>query len=273
MKRALMSCVLALLLVLATVSPGNTLVVYCTNCSEMFTQALERVTNLSQLQTLVSQYQEAVTQTIEQIEMVANQVKQYQNMVQNTVKLPAQLINKVTGTFKQLASLTKSLQTQAGDIAAMGSIFTEIYGDSDFLKGIAKAGTGTTRTVNAQYQAKLEEWSSETQRASKAAFQVTGEQLDDLMNNAGDFDSHVSDLLSTPDGQMQALESANELAALQLKEARELRTLLVTSTQANIQDRMKAEKQDELRSTWWQEMTKTDKLQGISGKSPKADPF
>ena len=75
-----MSCGLALLLVLATVSPGNTLVVYCTNCSEMFTQALERVTNLSQLETLVSQYQEAVTQTIEQIEMVANQVKQYQNM-------------------------------------------------------------------------------------------------------------------------------------------------------------------------------------------------
>ena len=71
--------------------------------------------------------------------------------------------------------MTKSLQTQAGDIAAMGSIFTEIYGDSDFLKGIAKAGTGTTRTVNAQYQAKLEEWSLETQRASKAAFQVTGE--------------------------------------------------------------------------------------------------
>ena len=76
----LMSCGLTLLLVLATVSLGNTLVVYCTNCSEMFTQALERVTNLSQLETLVSQYQEAVTQTIEQIEMVANQVKQYQNM-------------------------------------------------------------------------------------------------------------------------------------------------------------------------------------------------
>ena len=94
-----------------------------------------------------------------------------------------------------------------------------------------------------------------------------------FMNNADEFDSHIGDLLSTPDGQMQALESANELAALQLKEARELRTLLVTSTQADIQDRMKAEKQDELRSTWWQEMTKTDKLQGISGKSPKADPF
>ena len=90
------------------------------------------------------------------------------------------------------------------------------------------------------------------------------------MNNADDFDSHITDLLSTPDGQMQALESANELATLQLKEAREQRTLLVTSSQANIQDRMKTEKQDELRSTWWQEMTKTDKLQGISGKSPKA---
>ena len=273
MKRALLSLCVSMCLVLATASPGNTMVVYCTNCSEMFTQALERVTNLSQLQTLVSQYQEAVTQTIEQIEMVANQVKQYQNMVQNTIKLPAQLINKVTGTFKQLASLTKSLQTQAGDIAAMGSIFTEIYGNSDFLRGIAKAGTGTTKTVNAQYQAKLEEWSSESQRASKAAFQVTGEQLDDLMGSAEDFDSHINQLLSTPEGQMQALESANQLAALQLKEARELRTLLLTTNQADIQDRMKAEKQDELRSTWWQEMTKTDKLQGISGKNPKADPF
>ena len=61
MKITLMSCGLALLLVLATVSSGNTLVVYCTNCSEMFTQALERVTNLSQLETLVSQYQVNIT--------------------------------------------------------------------------------------------------------------------------------------------------------------------------------------------------------------------
>ena len=205
-------------------------------------------------------------------------VLRYLPLVALVLALPE--LAQASGGISEFSSpLEKVVQTVTGpagrwvSIVAMGSIFTEIYGDSDFLKGIAKAGTGTTRTVNAQYQSKLEEWSSETQRASKAAFQVTGEQLDDLMNNADDFDSHIGDLLSTPDGQMQALESANELAALQLKEARELRTLLVTSTQANIQDRMKAEKQDELRSTWWQEMTKTDKLQGISGKSPKADPF
>jgi len=170
MKRTLMSCGLALLLVLATVSPGNTLVVYCTNCSEMFTQALERVTNLSQLETLVSQYQEAVTQTIEQIEMVANQVKQYQNMVQNTVKLPAQLINKGHRHLQAAGQPDQEPADPGRRHRGHGQyIYRNLWGFG-FPQRHRQGRHRHDATVNAQYQAKLEEWSSETQRASKAAF-------------------------------------------------------------------------------------------------------
>ena len=43
---------LAFALVLVAVRPVTADVVYCTNCSSKFTQALDRVTNLSQLSTL-----------------------------------------------------------------------------------------------------------------------------------------------------------------------------------------------------------------------------
>ena len=97
-------------------APAFGMTVYCTNCSNQMTQALERVTNVSQLNKLIDQYAEAAQQTQQQIRMVQQNIEQYQNMLQNTAQLPAHLVNQLNGSLLRLASLTRELKTQRGDV-------------------------------------------------------------------------------------------------------------------------------------------------------------
>ena len=273
MKTRTMVLCFALTVVLAsTVQAG--LVVTCTNCSEKLIQILDRVTNVEELATLAADYEESVAQTMHQMQMVANQLDQYSNMVQNTIKLPQTLLNKITGDFTELAGLTRSIQNQVGDVVALGNLFDEIYADRNFLNNLATAQGSGIELANEQYFEKWNDWSDQVERASKAVFQVSGQQLDDLIQDADAFDQHIASLLSTPEGQVQALDAGNQLAALQIEEARQLRTLLLTATQAQAQESMKAERLEELRAQWWKDATCTDKLEGKVGiKNAQPDPF
>lgn len=104
-------------------APAFGMTVYCTNCSNQMTQALERVTNVSQLNKLIDQYAEAAQQTQQQIRMVQQNIEQYQNMLQNTAQLPAHLVNQLNGSLLRLASLTRELKTQRGDVVGLGQVF------------------------------------------------------------------------------------------------------------------------------------------------------
>ena len=78
-------------LTLASPYPSPAKTVWCANCSEKFTQALDRVTNVEQLRNIGADYQESVQQTIQQVRMVQQNVEQYANMVQNTIGLPVEI--------------------------------------------------------------------------------------------------------------------------------------------------------------------------------------
>ena len=231
---------LMLLLVMALPMPVRAMAVWCANCSEVWTQQIERVTNLEQLKQLMGGYHEAIRQTQQQIELVRNNIQQYQNMVKNTLNLPVGLLNQVKGEFARLAQLTNQLQALKGDILAMGEVFDDLYPDLELLKNMAegKSGVGVKEIWT--------KWSRETDRASQAAFQVTGSQLKDLTENSEALDAHIDNLLSTPEGQMQAIQSGNSLAALQIKELRDLRLMMAANIQAATQARMKEEKREQL---------------------------
>jgi len=229
-----------LLMVLTLSTPGRAATVWCANCSEMFTQQIERVTSLEQLKQMMNSYHEAIQQTQQQIALVQNNIQQYQNMLKNTLSLPASLLNQVKGEFSKLAQLTNQLNTLKGDVLAMGEVFNDIYPDLEMLKNLA-GGKG-----EASVKEIWTKWSKETDRAAQAAFQVTGSQLKDLTDNSNALDNHIAGLLSTPEGQMQAIQSGNSLAALQIKELRDLRLMMATNIQAATQAQMKEEKREQL---------------------------
>lgn len=225
---------------LAVSTPTWAATVVCANCSDIWTQQMDRITNLEELQNAIKTYQEAIQQTQQQIQMVANQIKQYENMIQNTVNLPQNILNEMKGKFSELAKLTQNLKLQKGDYMAMGQVFDEIYPGLDIIKGLANGDS--TKSIAEVWN----EWSQEVDRAAQATFQVTGSQLKDLAENSDALDQHISSLLTTPEGQMQAIQSGNSLAAIQIDELRKLRLLMATNIQATTQMAMKEEKRGQI---------------------------
>ena len=179
---------------IAAVSSGPvwSATVYCTNCSDKWTQAMERITNVEELQNAVKHYQEAMEQTRQQLQIMQTTFQQYENMLKNTASLPQNIIGEMKGSFSQLAQLTNGLNLQKDDYMAMGQVFDEIYPGVDIIKGLA--GGNSDMTVDEMWQ----KWTAEVDRAALATFKVTGSQLRDIAENSPALDDQISRLLSTP---------------------------------------------------------------------------
>ena len=136
MKKLAMLSLCALLGIIFWAGSGQAYTVYCVNCSEMFTQAMDRVTNVEQLRNLIGSYQESIRQTQEQIALVQNNIQQYQNMIKNTLNLPANLIGEIKGQLAPLAQMVNQVNTLKGDVLAMTQIFDDLYPDSNALKNL-----------------------------------------------------------------------------------------------------------------------------------------
>lgn len=238
--KKIMTLLSAVLIIGALATPGWALTVACVNCSDNWTQQMERITNLEQLKNTLNSYHEAIEQTRQQIALVQNNMQQYQNMLKNTLSLPANLINQVKGEFAELAKLTNQINSLKSDVLAMGEMFDDIYPDLDLIKNLA-GGNGDLSIKDVWTN-----WSKETDRAARATFQVTGSQLKDLAENSEALDRQIDNLLQTPEGQMQAIQSGNSLAAMQVNELRQLRTLMAVNIQSTTQAMMKDEKREQL---------------------------
>lgn len=242
----------------------------CVNCSTNLVQMLDRVTNMEQLSSLMKQYQEAVEQTRQQIRMVQQNIEQYENMLQNTAKLPTSLVNEMKNSLTRLASLSSTLKTQRGDIVALGEIFTNLFPEQSLLGDLAGASPQQTAAANARYQQEWDNWAKSVDQASQATFQLSGQQLSDLQQDPERFQQYMDDLLSTPDGQQKAIMAGNQLSALQVQEARQLRELMATQVQSSLASQMKQEKESQMAEEAWRETLKTNRI----GKAQaKPDPF
>lgn len=227
--------------------PAPATAIYCSNCSNMFVQALERITSLEQLSTLTNQYTEAIQQTAQQIQMV-------QNMIQNTNSLPGSIKGGIAGQFAKLASLTSTLKTQRGEMTALAEVFNTLFPKQSVFADLAGASPAEIEAANKKYRDHWNSWSSEVDQASQATFQLTGEQLKDLQDT-GELESYISSLLDSPDGQMKAIQAGNQLATIQIQEARKMRELMATSTQSSLASQMKAEKESQMQQEEWRSAT------------------
>ncbi len=229
---------------LASLGNAQAITLWCANCSTEWTQMMDRITNIEDLRYMTMEYSESLKQTFQQIELLKNNIQQYQNMLQNTENLPQALISQITGDLGTLASLTRSLNTQRADVSAMGAMYDELYPNQEYYQEFASMGREELTDGNILINTEFDEMSQRIDEATRATFQLTGQQLESL-ENSGELESYINDLLQTPTGQMQALASANQLSSLQLQESRQLRELLATQVQsaASVQARDEKERQ------------------------------
>ena len=163
----------------------------CVNCSNAITQELEYIDSLEQLVALKHQVSEALTQTAQQIRMAQQNIEQYANMVQNTARLPANLINQVSGEFTRLANLTSALRTQRGDMMALEQIYMNLFPEQSLFAELAGASPAMVEQANDHYEAEWDKWAANVEQATKATFQLSGLQLADLQQDPARFQSYM----------------------------------------------------------------------------------
>lgn len=265
--RMLLSLVCILSMTVPAVSQAKT--VYCTNCSNRVTQAIEKATSIEQLKTLLKEYDEAIQQTAAQLQMVQQNIEQYTNMVQNTVMLPANLIRKISSELSKVGKITGALTTMRNDVVGLGNVFDGLYQAQSELKDLANMPRSMLGQGSMTYRTNWDGWSRRVDDSTRATFQLSGQQLKDL-EESGELESYMNELLSTPDGQQKALMAGNQLAALQIQEARQLRELIATKIQSDLASQTKAEKESQIERELHRQMIK--KLDRLDTKS-YPDPF
>lgn len=241
--------------------------VYCTNCSTKVTQAVEKATSVDQLKTLLKDYDESIKQTAAQLQMVQQNIDQYANMVQNTAALPASIIRQIAYELSRFGQITNALNTMRNDVAGLGKIFDALYQTQDELKNLANLSRNMLTEGGMTYRTSWDNWSRRVDDSTRATFQLSGQQLQEL-EESGELESYINELLSSPDGQQKALMAGNQLAALQIQEARQLRELIATKVQSDLASQEKREKEGQFD----QEHERRMLLKKI-GTSSKPDPF
>ena len=182
------------------------------------------------------------------------------SLSQDSFSLPISVINRVKGQFVRLGQLVGQLSTTVGEVGALEQIHNSAYPNFDAVDGLVNLDLEERNKRHAEYYAK---WSKRIDDAALATFQLTGAQLEEL-GNSEEFDEQVDELLSTPEGRMQALQAANQLSAVQLDEARKLRALTATYVQEQTQREEKQEKQNQLARQEWERLTDTKSIEGAS---------
>lgn len=227
MKSILAAAVMAALL-MGPAHGANATTVWCANCSERGLLGLQKAQTAEEIHQLMVTYDEAVKQTQHQLDLLHNNLEQYRQMVRNATTLPREVLGKFNSELRELAVIGDELRTLKGDYLATVQYFDASYPGYDALKGLMAGDQGLSPS------AFFEKWTREADRASQDTFKMTSYQLHDLASNSADLESYINgDLLRDDLSEVQTLQSAAKLAAIQVSEAQKTRALLATSLQSS----------------------------------------
>lgn len=166
-----------------------------------------------------------------QIEQYTTQLQQYQNMLQNTLAPAAYVWDQVNGTINKLLQAQDMLnyyKNQAGNIDAYLSRYQDV---AYYRASPCFTATGCT-DARRQALADAQVNGSEAQkRANDAVLKGVDQQQQTLITDAANLRS-LQAQASSAQGQMQAIQAANQLASAQTNQLLQLRGLLVAQQAA-----------------------------------------
>lgn len=184
--------------------------------------------NLTQSTMTAMQSVAAVTKQIEQYQ---KQLEQYENMLVNTAAPAAYIWDEANLTITKLVQAQQSLQyyeNQLGSIDAVlskyGSVYT--YRNSQCFKaeGCTDADRASIRDLRALQ-------SDVVNRSNADVIKTVGAQQATLNADANNL-RRLQSQAGSADGQMKALQAANQLASAQTNQLLQIRALLTAQSQA-----------------------------------------
>lgn len=164
-----------------------------------------------------------VDQLKAQLDLVQGQLKAYQNMIQNTLNLPETVWGDVTSTLSEL----RSVYTEANTLAMKGAQIDE------FLKqGLVDdplfSQSGYSRDA---YSERYDDWVERSQAALEGTLQAGRLTMEDV-ETEGAMIARIQDQGRTVNGQVEAIQVGNELAASMARQMTQLRSITAAQNEA-----------------------------------------
>lgn len=181
---------------------------------------------------------EQVAQTLQQIEQYATQVQQYQtqlqeyeNMLQNTAAPAAYIWDQANRTINKLIEAQDMLayyQRQAGSLDA----YLAKYQDAAYYRSSpCFSSGGCTPSEREAMSANRRLASASQKQANDALFRAIAQQQDNMASDALQLE-RLQSAASTADGQVKAIQYANQLASHQSSQLLQIRGLMLAQQSA-----------------------------------------
>ncbi|WP_340123822.1 P-type conjugative transfer protein TrbJ [Methylobacter svalbardensis] len=180
--------------------------------------------------TLVSSM-ENVAQTLKQVEQYGTQLQQYENQLKNTVAPAAYIWDQANGTMNKLRAATDTLsyyKQQAGSIDGYLSKFQDV----NYYKGSPCFSNGSCSPAERAAIQQTQLLGSQAQKkANDAMFNGLDQQQNNLQSDAAQLELLQSQA-SSADGQMKAIQAANQLSSNQANQLLQIRSLMIAQQNA-----------------------------------------
>jgi P-type conjugative transfer protein TrbJ len=182
------------------------LAVACANCSSEWTQLANNA--------------ELIAGVANQAKQLQQQIQQYQLLAQNTAGLPVQIWGNAMSDIAQVNALmaqSQALSSQASNLA--GAFAARFPNYQQYASGTITSASMAT---------KFQQWSSDTNASVLSTLQAAGLQASQMRDEAGTL-AQLEGIAGSANGQMQALEVGNQLAAETIAQGQKLRQLMIAN--------------------------------------------
>lgn len=186
--------------------------VVCGNCSNMFTQLLQQAAQAEQL--------------VQQIEQLRVQVQSYDQMMKDGRELSSDMFGDVARDLTAINRLVEQGQGLAYTASNLDALFEQRYGS---FEGYREAGVS-----DAQLRDKYSQWSSDSRSSVLTTLRALGVQASDMDSEAALL-RQLTRRAGSAEGQMQAIQVGNEMAAESIAQMQRLRQLIMLQTQLQAQ--------------------------------------
>lgn len=167
-----------------------------------------------------------------QIQQYQTQLQQYENMLQNTVAPAAYIWDQANSTINKLLQVQDTLNYYKSQVGSLDS-YLKRYQDINYYRSSPCFNSNiacTTDEINALRKA--EQNSSEARKkANDAVFKALDEQQETLQKDADNL-ADLQTQATSAQGQMEAIQAANQLASAQTNQLLQIRSLLVAQQNA-----------------------------------------
>lgn len=172
-----------------------------------------------------------VAQVTKQIQQYQTQLQQYENMLQNTVAPAAYIWDQASGVMNKLVAAQDTLNYYKNQAGSIDSYLSRYQSVSYYRSSPCFTPAGCSASEMQAVQNAQADNSEAVKRANDAVLKGVDQQQQTLTTDAANLQKLQSQATGAQ-GQMQALQAANQLASAQTNQLLQIRGMLAAQSAA-----------------------------------------